>query len=466
MLLVVDSLRACSLRSVRAPFLDTLDRETTVFRRAYATECWTLPTHLSMFTGLLPSEHGAHFQTMGYGGRAPTLAELAQAEGYETEVATRNALFDGTVPGTTRGFDVVTRLLAPLPTRGRLFHFILALAKPRVRRLLQRSGFFTAFQRAQRDFVHTVARMGIPNDRRVLEHGIERLRTAQRRGRPCFLFLNCYDVHAPYCPNETSPLRPWTSAGGVAENLRLAVAMPKVSGHGYLRPGFRLSSANRRMLRGRYETAIGLMDAKLGDFWQGLRDAGLLDDTVVVLTSDHGEAFGEHGLFLHDASVFDTHLHVPLWIHRPGVAPTAVDDLVSTRDLFAFLRAVIEGRSPAGTLVDPVYREERPVALAEHFHYPWVADALPAYRENQAAAIVGRYKLAVRGRESRFYDLRTDPDEQSPIAASAEDFADRLQADRTPPRAVFDALRHLRGWSQIMETAMPYAESALGAASP
>jgi arylsulfatase A-like enzyme len=67
LLLVVDSLRLRSLfgdGGARTPFLARLGEEAVYFRRGYATECWTLPSHASMFTGLLPSEHGAHFQTM------------------------------------------------------------------------------------------------------------------------------------------------------------------------------------------------------------------------------------------------------------------------------------------------------------------------------------------------------------------------------------------------------------------
>jgi arylsulfatase A-like enzyme len=70
-LLVVDSLRVCSLGAPpglgpQTPFLQRLGAETNHFQRAYTTECWTLPAHCSMFTGLLPSEYGAHFQTMAY----------------------------------------------------------------------------------------------------------------------------------------------------------------------------------------------------------------------------------------------------------------------------------------------------------------------------------------------------------------------------------------------------------------
>jgi arylsulfatase A-like enzyme len=95
LLLVVDSLRAASLKSTteehpKTPFLRDLARRTITFRRAYAAECWTLPAHCSMFTGLLPSEHGAHFQTMGYFKSAPTVAEVLQQAGYHTELVSRN----------------------------------------------------------------------------------------------------------------------------------------------------------------------------------------------------------------------------------------------------------------------------------------------------------------------------------------------------------------------------------------
>src|SRR2546423_395777 len=140
-LIVIDSLRASALDHVgadapRTPFLDRLGRETVHFRRAHATECWTLPTHMSFFTGLLPSEHGAHFQTMAYTGTRATLAENLAREGFVTEVITRNSLFDGTVPGVTRGFQTITRPLAPLRGAGRLVALLLALNKPRLRRLM------------------------------------------------------------------------------------------------------------------------------------------------------------------------------------------------------------------------------------------------------------------------------------------------------------------------------------------
>src|SRR5215813_2365467 len=152
-LLVIDSLRSCAISptpgsaGAHTPFLTRLAAETVYFRRAHATECWTLPAHLSMFTGLLPSQHGAHFQTMAYVGHSPTIAELLAAEGFYTEVLTRNSIFDGTLPGVTRGFQKNTLVLSERSSGLNPLSFLLALSKPRFKRQILTSGFFHPRQR-------------------------------------------------------------------------------------------------------------------------------------------------------------------------------------------------------------------------------------------------------------------------------------------------------------------------------
>ena len=450
-LVVVDSLRARSLRPgtpdrPRTPFLDRLAHDTVTFSRAYSSECWTLPAHMSMFTGLLPSEHGAHFQTMAYRRPAPTIAELLAAAGYHTEVITRNSLFDDTVPGATRGFATNTRLLADLRVGVTPFALVLALAKPRVRRLIEASGFFSALQKRNREFIVTLLRLGIPADVLVLNRALDVMGRCRRNRRPYFLFVNLYDVHAPYSPSPRSPMRSWATPRGWAENLRLPWVLPKISSHAYLRPGFRLSDANRRMLLGRYHRAIELMDGKVEAFFAAARGAGLLDDTLVVLTSDHGEAFGDHGLYLHDASVYDTHLHVPLWIHHPALAPARVDDVVTTRDLHALFRAVGLREGLKGTMLDPHACAAYPVALAEHFHYPYTNGLLPRYCQNVAAAVVGHRKAVLQAGATLQYDLSADPDEEAPTSSTLAAFEADCRRDGAPRSAIAAALEHLQRW--------------------
>ncbi len=448
-LLVVDSLRARSLARAggpRTPFLDGLARGTMQFRRAYASECWTLPSHMSMFTGLLPSAHGAHFQSMAYAGSAPTIAELLARAGWRTEVITRNSLFDGTIPGATRGFARNTRVLTDLTGIATPYAFVLALARPRVRRLIERSGFFGSLQKRNREFLTTLARMGLPADRRALDVALERMATHRRRGERYFLFLNLYDVHAPYSPSAASPLRSLASPRGWLENASLPLFLPRVSSHAYLRPGFRMSAYGRRMLRGRYHSAIELMDSKLAEFYRSAERAGLLDDTLLVLTSDHGEAFGDHDLYFHDASVYDTHLHVPLWIRHPDVAPGSCGDVVATRQLFDLFRGVTLGDGIRGTLLDPGARPAGGVALAEHFHYPLTVGLLERYTQNLAAAVVGSQKMIVRREGLRRYDLARDPDERHPEPATVRDFAAACRREGAGTAAIAAAVAHLGRW--------------------
>jgi arylsulfatase A-like enzyme len=439
-LLVIDSLRARSLTALGGsgpptPFLDRLGRETLHFTRAYATDCWTLPSHASMFTGLLPSEHGAHFQHMALRSDVPTVAERLSARGLQTSLVTRNFVFDGTIPGITRGFQQ-QRAISARTDRRSLVALFLAAAKPRVRRHFRRTGFFHPFHRDSAEFLQRFARALLPADEPALAEVLAQMRGFRARRQPYFIFCNLYDVHAPYAPSNTSLLEPPTSVRTLIDNVRFPWVMSRLGAHTYLRPGFHLGDTNRALLLRRYERAIALMDAKLSAFHALATAEGLLDDTLLIVTSDHGEAFGEHDLYLHDASVYDTHLHVPLWIRDPRRRSEAVADVVSLRELAALMVDAGSGGDGMGTLVDPTWRTEHPVAVAEHFHYPHARHADPRYRQNVACAIAGNEKWIVRRDGVRRFDLTGDPDELRPQPAALGDVAAAIRSD-----SVVDRLR-------------------------
>lgn len=417
--LVIDSLRAQSLASFggrkvpRTPFFDRLDRTSISFRRAYAAECWTLPSHVSMFTGLLPSEHGAHFQSMAYTGSAPTIAEILSQAGHYTEIVTRNFMFDGTIPGVTRGFQVNTR---PVREIGRLdpFALILALNKPRSRRLMKSTAFFHPLHRTNRKFLSEYSKALLPADEVALDHVLETVQRCRKQARPYFIFSNLYDVHWPYPPSPDSVLREWTSLEGIVQNLAFPFALTAIGSHAYLRPGFKISARNRQILLDRYHRAIELMDAKLERFYSEVNRAGFLDDTMLIITSDHGEGFGEHGLYLHDGSLYNTHLHVPLWVHHPEEESRAIEDVVSTRELFSLVQEVTLRRTTRFTVLNEDYRQRRATAHAEHFFYPHLEDMQPRYRQNIRAAITQRHKVITRREGAEIFDLGKDPEEAFP----------------------------------------------------
>ena len=437
LLLVVDSLRAHPFVGGTVgdtPFLNSLRRRALYFSRAHATECWTLPSHASMFTGLMPSEHGAHFQSMAYRFGAITLAEFMASRGYATELVTRNFVFDGTITGINRGYARCTRVVSRRPHCDPS-SWLLAASKPRFRRHLRNTGFFHSEHGRSAAFLRDFAATLQPADDRLLRYDARRLRINRHAGKRSFVFANLYDVHAPYAPRMHSLLRPWDSPRNIAENVLVPYALSRLGEHRYLKDGFSIAPAVGELLRSRYRAAVGLMDRKLEGFFAELADAGLLDDLCVVLTSDHGEGFGEHGLYLHDASVFETHLHVPLWLMVPGCSAT-VDALVSTRHLFETLCGLALGDCRRG-LLDPCYPERHPLAYAQHFHYPHLRDAAPQFRGNQFAAVGHNGKVMRRDRRWFYFDPRSDPEELRPqrLRGAAEAFEALVSDNRDGPMA-------------------------------
>jgi hypothetical protein len=311
--------------------------------------------------------------------------------------------------------------MSPLGSGLNPLSLMLALSKPRFRRQIRTTGFFHPLQRANRRFVADFAHATLPADEHALAYVLARMEAGRARGVPYFVFCNLYDVHAPYPPSTRSIFPPLRARGALLDRLVMPFVLPYLGGHAYLRPGFRLSALSRRLLLARYHRAIELMDAKLERFYADARGSGLLDDTLLIVTSDHGEAFGEHGLYLHDASVYQTHLHVPLWIHHPAAPPARIDDEVSTAGLFTLMRAASEGGRIAGTLLDPRQRTAEPFVVAEHVAYPHLKDCLPAYRQNLTAARIREAKFVCRGDSVVRYDLARDPDELAPEPATMAD---------------------------------------------
>lgn len=384
---------------------------------------------------------------MAYLSGPPTIAELLSSEGFETELITRNPIFDGTIPGITRGFQRRTRVTSP---RSGLNHMsiMLALSKPRFRRQIMETGFFHEGHRRNRDFVAAFARTTVPADREALAHAIERVRSLRRRNKSYFLFLNLFDVHAPYCPSEASIFRCPLSVEGLEELVRLPRVLPRLGAHSYLEPGFSMSERSRRVLVSRYQSAVQLMSDKIGCFLDEAESLGVFEDTLVIVTSDHGEAFGEHGLYLHDASVWGTHLHVPLWIHHPEAMGGAVRDVVSTKDLFGLIRSIAMGRATDGTILDPEFRLRHSVVVGEHFYSPHAIRAEPKYRQNLVTAICGDAKV-IRRREGNFlFDIAIDPGEESAegVGAPLDAFAERCRAQGASRTDVRDKLGHLQNW--------------------
>jgi len=371
-LVVLDTVRAdhTSLHGYRrttTPRLDALAQRATVFPRAHATAPWTLPAHASLFTGRTPAEHGAHRVAVPgpdevgirpLDARRRTLAEALRDRGYATAGFAANEAFLAPRYGLGRGFDEWSVALEP--------------------------GW------------------------KVADRAVRWL--DERADEPVFLFLNVMDAHRPYNVSRRDVDPAWTArrAPGSVALLERAVLS-----------GEPLDRALRDEVIDQYDLGVANADAALGRLLRALEERGRLADAVVIVTSDHGEQFGEHGLALHGRGVQEAALHVPLVVKAPGQETERRDPRrVSSADVPALL---LEAVPSLGALRGVFPRTPGSGATLAQVHFgnlgdvkePWAA----RFREHWTAVYRGDQKLLLSTTGThRLHDLARDPDEQDDLA--------------------------------------------------
>ena len=312
LLIVLDAARADHFSSYgyhrpTTPNMDRMAGEGVRFTRAVSTSSWTLPSHASLFTGLLPDEHGTRNQHAWLIDRFPTLAELLQKHGYRTGCFTNNPIIDQ-YHNLVRGFEVLERIWADSA--------VISETKPH-------------------NSEHTNILM-----RSFLESGDE---------RPFFAFINYMDVHQPYDAPE--PYRSMYLDPGQQISARLDSACRYadlvVEGR------IKLSREENEALAAIYDGCLTYLDGQVENLFQTLRSEGAYDSTLIIITSDHGQVFGEYGEYGHGEILNRPLIHIPLIVHYPGFLsePKVRDDLISIVDIFhSLIEALdLQGVAPTGS---------------------------------------------------------------------------------------------------------------------
>ncbi len=193
----------------------------------------------------------------------------------------------------------------------------------------------------------------------------------------------------------------------------------------------------------RYKQSLEATDAHLKEFIAGVQET-LGPETIIVITSDHGEGLGEHGTKHHSASLFDTELHVPLVIAGPGIRAGRINQAVGLVDLAPTLLDLAGFEAPGmphmdGLSLAPELRGERDDKLGAGEAYSvMIADR--SALEDQAALMSGRYKLVERpGSKYKLYDTSQDPKERKDIKAKAPQLLRSMKA-RLARRRIIDAV--------------------------
>lgn len=407
LVVVMDTVRSPSLslhgyERPTTPGLEELAKESVVFDLAMAPAPWTLPSHASLFTSRL---HRDITWARPVPGDAPRLAEELRDRGWVTGGFIANLSFCQEYFGLGRGF----------------VHYE---DYPRTPAMLLASSWLTrTFQN------RFLADPDIPPVRKTAEQvndaflswldGVD--------GAPFFVFLNYMDAHDPYVPPP-----PWNT------KFRDRPGMVRLApiGHPY-------TEEQVQQIRDAYDGAIAYLDHEIGRLVDELDARGLLDDTLLIITSDHGEELYEHGIMGHSHSLYWPALHVPLMVRMPGRVPAGrrVGDAVGLQhvpatvaDLLGLEDAPFPGPSLAETW-DPSRDGGSAFAgplLAEAIEktYPQPESYPISHGEMHSILWEGLHYIRAADGSEQLFDVRADPFEQDDLmgAEGMEETIERVRA--------------------------------------
>jgi arylsulfatase A-like enzyme len=356
-LISIDTLRADRLGAygydrATSPAMDALARRGVRFETVIAETCWTLPSHVTLMSGLPPALHDVTVPTRRVSADVPLLAEVLREHGFHTIGLTAGRFL------TERfGFD---RGFAYFDDGGLRFGQALAAANARIAEMDAAERFFV--------FIHT------------------------------------YDVHCPYDPPPAYAARFETRPE--ADHLETSgrCGQPHYN-------KMALTAGQARFISDRYDGSIRYADDLLGDFLTRLERLGVLDTTVVAIVSDHGEEFLEHGKVGHRATLYIQSLRVPWLMSGPGLPQQVVREPAGLADVMPTLLDLLAVPAPPmrGTSLVPVIRGER-AARGDRMVFSQNDWGLPLY-----SAVVGDHHIIVDNLRAvaRFYDWREDPEERT-----------------------------------------------------
>lgn len=415
------------------PHLRDLAHEATVYTRAIATSDETLTTHASIFTGLYPSWHGAYDDPPEHPyGRAlapsfTTLTQVLRTDGYWTGAEIANFGLLGMEMGMGSGFSVYQTHRAMRLSE-------VAYEPPRPFYLRTGARVLLSSLAINTDEFETRCLRAADINRRAFA-----LLDQAKRAGPFFLFVNYMDAHGPYVlpapfnmrfPGRDSHFKTadmWQMTWGVLSGKR------------------HLNQAERSHLASQYDGGIAYEDEEIGKLLTRLRQLGLYENSLIIITGDHGEAFGEHGLMQHGVgSVYQDLVHVPLLIKYPNQHEGHESEaLVSHVDLMPTVLDLVGASIPAGvqgrSLRSP--RGDSDAVYSEAFPPPNASNLNPRFRGFRRAIFAGSWKLITWTQgTAELYDVAADPEETRNLYRTDESrdtaLVERLQkwAILAPPK--------------------------------
>lgn len=384
-----------------SPFIDSIAAQGTLFRNTYTAATWTLPAHVSLFTGQMPSVHGVGYSNFFASPNLNTLAEILKQRGYITAGFTGGP-FLASAFHVQQGFDYYDEKLDANTKLKRMF-IVRALSN-----LLHLQWKPTGQRNAE-----TMNRSLFPF-----------LNWAAKQKQPFFLFVNYFDPHEPYNPPEYCRrlLKIKTSMKG---NIRF-YPLNKKTGVAQHQDGVALTPDEFRDLQTLYDGEIRALDDQLRLFWGKLKALGVLNRSLMILTADHGETIGEHSFLDHGHNLYQEQVRIPLLItgfgrwNLPRVieSPARIIDILPTilEELRIPTPPNIQGHSLVQALVSS---GTQPAALIPAENDTDMHPRFAAFRRSQRMILNDSQKyIQSSDHKDVFFNLHTDPAELKNLIAS------------------------------------------------
>jgi arylsulfatase A-like enzyme len=451
LVVVVDTLRADHMSLYgyarqTSPNIDSIARQGVTFDNAIATASWTLPSHASLLTGRYPHEHKAETDAP-LDAHYATLSEAMRDRGYRTGCFTANLYYFSRRGGFDRGFLHFEDYFYSL---GDMF---------------QRTVWGRVFNRFIAD------RLGwddFPQGKRAEDVNREMLRWVDHDpAKPFFAFLNYFDVHTPYSPPPSFRNKFTSSPSSSAANKWPPISHEDLEIFSNVDPYLYkvlLSPEGFQQASNSYDDSVAYVDDQVRNLFSELHSRGLDKNTIVVITSDHGEELRDHGMVHHRNALYRDLIRVPLIYWEPGVIPAGVHIAkpITAASLPATIMNLIGNQSqqvfPVPSLaqlwqqpgVDPGW----PDPISELHRYIFQPHHYPAYSGWLKTVVAPRWQLVVSEKmPPELFDWTADPDEQNNLAS---DPADRAQADELNNELWSELAPHGAGTKE--ESAIPRAK--------
>jgi arylsulfatase A-like enzyme len=418
LVIVVDTLRADHLSGYgysrqTSPNLDHVAQMGVLFEEAFAPASWTLPSHASLLTGRYPSEH--HAEKGPLDGRYPTISEVFRNRGYRTGAFSANSFFFCRRMGLGRGF-------------AHFDDYSGSLLQAAVR---------TCYGRDLEALLNRLGLKIFPVRRTAPEVTGSFLRWVDSKPhKPFFAVLNYFDVHDPYFPPQPYRTRfsKLKNPGGIIDESLASHTLP----------------ATAEELQGEidaYDGAIAYTDDQIGRLFAELKKRNLADNTLIVITADHGESFGGHGLFIHGTSLYRGQIRVPMVFYWPSRIPQGVriSRPVSNAAIPATLVDLTDSNHkpafPIASLVQ-LWKTSRdldwPFPESDLAQLPWNPKAPNYFGAMRSMSGPQFHYIRNEKLGEELYDWRNDPEERHDLAKNRElsdvllAFRDRLEHHGTP----------------------------------